>query len=208
MLVVGGTGSLGQVIVARALERGHRVTLLARDPKRVQLRSPDLDVVEGDALLPPSIDSAVAGHDAVVNALGAGLVRRTTLFSDSTRILIDSLHRHGVRRLVAITGVGAGETKGHGGFLYDHVIYPVFNRGVYQDKDRQEALIRASDLDWTLVRPASFREKSTTTPIEVIVQVAGVSLCWISRREVSAFVVDELEHRQFVRQAVFIGHRC
>lgn len=154
------------------------------------------------------MDRGVVGHDAVVNSLGAGLVRRTTLFSDSTKILIESMLEHGVRRLVAITGVGAGETKGHGGFLYDRIIYPLINRGVYEDKNRQEALVRQSPLDWTIVRPASFSRRSSPAPIEVVVQVGEVNLCWITREEVSSFIVDELERNEYVRQAVFIGHRC
>jgi hypothetical protein len=80
-----------------------------------------------------------------------------TLFSN-TRILIDAMVGHGVRRLVAITGVGAGETKGHGGFLYDCILYPLFTKRVYTDEGRQDELIRASPLDWVIVRPAPFWE--------------------------------------------------
>lgn len=208
VLILGGTGALGRTIVSRAIERGHRATVLARDPTKVTLRSELLEVAEGDALSQPSVDRAVAGHDAVVYAVGAGLVRRTTLFSDSTRILIGSMLHHGVSRLVAITGVGAGETRGHGGFLYDRVIYPFINKGVYEDKNRQEALIRESTLDWTIVRPASFSRRSATAPIKAVVDVGNVDLCWITLEEVSTFVVEELERSQYARQAVFIGHPC
>ncbi len=208
ILILGGTGGLGRTIVRQAIARGHRVTVLARDPTKVTWRSDLLDVTEGDALSQPSVDRAVAGHDSVVYAVGAGLVRRTTLFSDSTRILIPSMLQHGVSRLVAITGVGAGETRGHGGFVYDRIIYPFINKGVYEDKDRQEALIRESPLDWTIVRPASFSRRSTTAPIEAVVEVGDVHLCWITLEEVSRFVVEELEGSQYTRQAVFIGHPC
>lgn len=208
IFVLGGTGSVGRLIVGRAVERGHRVTVLARDPTKVAGRHPALRVVQGDALQRSSVEHALAGHDAVISALGAGLVRRTTLFSESTRILLDLMQRHEVHRLITITGVGAGETRGHGGFFYNRVIYPLFNKGVYEDKDRQEALIRQADLEWTIVRPASFLNRRGATPIEAAVEVSGVNLCWISRDEVSVFVIDELEQHRFVRQAVFIGHRC
>ena len=59
----------------------------------------------------------------------------------------------GVRRLVAVTGLGAGDSRGHGGFLYDAVFFPLVLKRVYDDKDVQEQMIRASDLDWTIVRP-------------------------------------------------------
>jgi NAD(P)H-binding len=59
-----------------------------------------------------------------------------------------------------VTGVGAGETKGHGGFVYDRILYPLFTKGIYADKDKQEDLVRQSQTDWTLVRPAPFRSRT------------------------------------------------
>ena len=146
------------------------------------------------------------GQDAVIYALGAGNVRHTTLFSDTTRILLSQMAHHSVRRLIAVTGVGAGETKGHGGFLYDRILFPLFTRGVYADKDRQEALIRQSGTEWTIVRPASFRPRTPAGALRAVTHLDGVTLRKISRGEVAAFVVDELENGRYVHQAVFIGH--
>ena len=92
----------------------------------------------------------------VVFALGVDATGPTSLFSDATKILITAMQAAGVRRLVAITGIGAGETRGHGGLIYDWIIFPLFTRHRYADKDRQEALIEASGLDWVIVRPAPF----------------------------------------------------
>ncbi len=142
LLVLGATGRLGALVVEEAITRGHQVTVLARSPEKLGDRVAAVKVVSGDALDADAVGSAVAGQDVVVYALGAGNVRRTTLFSDSTRILLDQMQHDGVRRLLCVTGVGAGETKGHGGFWYDRVLYPLFTKGVYADKDRQEALIR------------------------------------------------------------------
>jgi putative NADH-flavin reductase len=152
------------------------------------------------------VSRAAAGQEAVIYALGAGTVRRTTLFSASTRILLEAMERHRVRRLICVTGVGAGETRGHGGFLYDRILYPLFTSGIYADKDIQEDLIRRSPLDWTLVRPAPFRARTPKGPLQVATSVHGVTLRAIAMAEVATFVVAELEQRRYVRQAVFIGH--
>jgi hypothetical protein len=116
------------------------------------------------------------------------------------------MHRHRVKRLVAITGVGAGDTRGHGGVLYDRIIFPLFTRNAYQDKDRQEALIRESPIEFTLVRPPSFRGHHGPTPLQVLTAVHGAILTKISRQEVADFVLDQVLDRRFIRQAVFIGH--
>jgi putative NADH-flavin reductase len=203
LLVLGGTGRVGRLVVARALARGYEVTVLARDAAKTRFES-NVRVVEGNAVDPTAVHAAVAGQEAVVYALGAAGIGFTTLFSDSIRILIEEMHRHGVARLVAITGVGAGDTKGHGGFLYDRVLYPLFTRKIYQDKDRQEALIRASNLEWVIVRPAPFRARPDG-PIQVVTDVRGVTLRAITPDDVAGFVVDQIDGNAYLRQTPFIG---
>jgi putative NADH-flavin reductase len=206
VLVLGGTGRVGRLVVGDLARRGHAVTVLARDPHKAPSGSP-ARIVEGDALDAAAVDRAVAGQEAVIYALGPKGPGPTTLFSSSTRILLPAMARHGVRRLVAITGVGAGETKGHGGFLYDRILYPLFTRKIYDDKDRQETLIRDSALEWTIVRPASFREsRKPRGPLQAAVDVRGVTLRSIAPAEVAAFVVDEVESARYLRQTPFVGH--
>jgi len=160
-------------------------------------------VVKGDALDKDAVERTVRGQEA---AIGVRTLGRTTLFSESTRILIEALERNKPKRLVCITGVGAGDTKGHGGFLYDRILLPLITKRVYEDKDAQEALIQQSSLDWIIVRPAMFREGSASRNHEVVTDLRGVTLTRISRAEVGAFVMDQLTDSQYLRKAVFIGH--
>ena len=204
VLILGGTGNIGRRIVSQGLSRSFELTVLARHPRQLP-QSDRLRLVEGDALDPASVRSAVSGQNAIIYALGV-VTRRTTLFSDSTRILIDAMLNQDVRRLVAITGVGAGETRGHGGFIYDRIIFPLFTKGVYEDKDRQEALIRGSALDWTIVRPASFKDRVPPGPLRVVTDVRGITLRGISRDEVATFLLDQVESDRYLHQAPFIGH--
>lgn len=205
LLVLGATGRVGRRVVDQALTRRHQVTVLVRSPGTLGAVATLVKVVPGDALDADAVRSAVAGQDAVLYVLGAGNVRRTTLFSESTRILLHQMEHARVRRLVCVTGVGAGETKGHGGFLYDRILYPLFTKGVYADKDGQEALIRQSQTEWTIVRPAPFR-KRTHGPLRVETNVAGIVLRRISLQEVATFLLDEVEHGRHIGRAVFIGH--
>jgi putative NADH-flavin reductase len=194
------------MVVEGALTRGRTVTALARTPGKLGDLATRVTVVQGDALDPHAVSRAVAGQDAVMYALGVDTIRSTTLFSESTRVLLDAMHTHAVRRLVCVTGVGAGDTKGHGGFVYDRILFPLFTKRMYADKDAQELLIRDSALDWTIVRPAAFRARTPPGPLRAVTNVDGVTLRTIARQEVAAFVLDELEQNRFVRQAVFIGH--
>jgi putative NADH-flavin reductase len=206
VLVLGATGSVGKLIVSYAIARGHDVTALVRRASAAAALAPELRVVAGDALDADAVARACAGQEAVIYALGVRRLGRTTFFSRTTRILLDAMEAQAVRRLVAITGVGAGDTKGHGGFLHDVVFYPLVTRRIYEDKDRQEALIRESAIEWVLVRPAVFRKRTPREPLRVASDVRGVTLRWIARPEVASFVVDQLDSDSYLRDAVFIGH--
>lgn len=208
LLVLGGSGRVGRLVVERALERGHTPTAQTRRSASLAALADRVRIVEAEPLDPTAIARAVEEQDAVVYALGCDRLGPTTFFSESTRIVLETMRRAAVRRLLAITGVGAGETRGHGGFVYDRLIFPLFTRHRYADKDRQEALIRASDRDWTIVRPAPFARSVPEEPLEVHETVAAdLVLRRVSPGEVARFVLDCLEDRRTIGKVFFIGHR-
>lgn len=142
VLIIGATG---QILMRESLAQGHEVTALARDPSALAAEDHRLRVLQGYALEASSVEAAVAGQDAVLSALGTRSAHPTTLFSESAHNVIGAMNKHGVRRLVCITGIGAGDSKGHVGFLYDRIILPFIVKNVYEDKDRQEEAIEEED---------------------------------------------------------------
>jgi putative NADH-flavin reductase len=206
-LVLGASGGVGRRLLVRGVARGHAIRAQTRDGRRLADVPDGVEVVAADPTDAAALRALVAGQQAVVIALGTTPGRRTTLFSDVTAKLIAAMQSEGVRRLMAITGVGAGDTRGHGGFLYDRIIYPLFTRPFYADKNRQEELIRQSTLDWVLVRPAPFKADAGSTPFQVITEVRPETrLRRVTREEVADFVLDQLQHDRYLRKAPFIGH--
>lgn len=204
ILVLGATGRVGGLVVEQARSRGHKVTALVRDPAKVVPGG--VTAVPGNVLDGASLSTALRDQDAVVYAIGVKSIRPTTLFSQSTRLLLRAMEQQQVRRLICITGVGAGETKGHGGFIYDRFIFPLFTKNRYADKEIQENLVRRSNLDWTIVRPAPFSEQKPQAHFEVLTEVGSAVLRRISPAEVALFIITELETGQHVRKTLFIGH--
>ncbi len=130
VLILGATGSVGRHLLSQALARGHEVTALVRDESKLGTTHERLHIIVGDALDPVTVDGAVLGQESVVFSLGRSAHRKpTTLFSDATRVLIRAMENHDVRRLVCITGIGAGDSKGHGGFLYGLHHLPFLHEG-------------------------------------------------------------------------------
>lgn len=138
ILVPGATGATGRLIVRDAVADGHAVVALVR-PGRRAADLPGAEVEEGDARDEGALSRALAGCDGVVSALGSGAspFREVIVLCVATRAVVAAMARGGVRRLVCITGLGAGDSRGHGGLLYDRLVLPLLLRNVYRDKDRQ-----------------------------------------------------------------------
>ena len=201
VLVLGATGGTGRAIVAEARHAGHEVRALVRS--RAKAEDLDAELIAGDARDPAAIGSAVEGCDAVISALGTPVspFKKVTLLSKATAALLDAMRREDVRRLVCITGMGAGNSRRHGGFLFDRVFLPLLLRHVYTDKDRQEAIVSTSGLDWVLVRPSVLNDKPASGRVEALTDLSGFAGGGIARADVARFVVVQLTTDRWLRQA-------
>jgi len=205
LLVLGATGGTGRLIVRQALARGHDVTALVRSPEKGR-ELEGATLIAGDARDEAALRNALKGRDAVVSALGtpASPFREVTLLSTATRALVSAMTAEQVARLVCITGMGAGDSAGHGGFVFDHLVFPLLLRKVYADKNRQEAIVRASGLDWVLVRPSVLNDKPSRDTIRTLTELTGFHGGSISRQDVATFVLDQLRADAWLRRAPLI----
>jgi putative NADH-flavin reductase len=159
--------------------------------------------VEGDIQRADSIHAAIAGHDAVLSALGARSVGPTTLLSDAAREMVGAMQRHGVRRLIWQSSLGVGETRGRLGPVYNLLLIPLLLRHVFADKERQEAIIRATSLDWTIVQPPALTNGTLTESYRVRARDCRCRLLpMISRADVAHFMLEILENSRHIRQVV------
>jgi putative NADH-flavin reductase len=203
LLIIGASRGTGLETVKVALRDGHKVRALARSAASIPIENPDLEKISGNALDSDTIRNVLEGVDVVVQTLGVDISLRalfepTTLFLRSTRILVDAMKAAGVNRLIAVTGLGAGDSRGHGGILYDAVVFPLLFKRVYDDKDVQEWIIRSSGLDWTIVRPGLL----TSGPAAGRYRVLNVPQDWqfglISRADVADFLVRQIDDRALI----------
>lgn len=154
--VFGATGGTGRHLVRQALDAGHQVTAVVRNPAGLNGQShPRLDVLTADVMDPAAIKSAVDGQDAVVSALGPRSRGETTVCSSGARAIITAMRAAGARRLVVVTASGHVVDDGDGPFTRV-VVKPLLRRYLresFADLARTEQAVRASGLDWTIMRP-------------------------------------------------------
>jgi putative NADH-flavin reductase len=167
VLVIGAAGKSGEALVNEALAAGHKVTAFVRGA--AQYKKANVRVVAGDVLDAAAVDVAVAGQDAVIDALGGKTPWKvTTMETSAAHNIVDAMRRNGVRRLLKISVVGAGESVKNAGFFNEHLLMRTFLRGLLVDKAGMEAEIEGSNLDWTLVRPPMLTDGEKTGVTRVL----------------------------------------
>jgi len=193
ILVIGATGPTGREIVKQALERGHQVTAVARRPETAGFPA-DVRVIKADVMDAASLATAAEHQHAVISSLGSKIDRNpTTLFSQGTRNIVAAMQFSGIRRFLCITGIGAGDSKGHGGFLYDRIIQPLLLDEIYKDKTRQEEIVRQSGLDWTIFRPGALNNGPLKGVCREFIDLTGVTIGGISRADTAHCLLAHLE---------------
>jgi putative NADH-flavin reductase len=209
LLVAGASGRTGRLLVARALERGHDVTALVRDPSAFPAVGERLTVVTGDVLAPETLPSAVAGQDAVVSVLAPRPRTDGRVYVEGTRNLADAAARAGVRRFVAVSAEGADTGNGARGLPLAYRLVmriPVVAR-LYPDVARMEEDLRArTDLDWTIVRPPILTNGPGTGVYRVVGAPVVPGGLRLSRADLAGFLLGLAESGDHVRESVAVAY--
>ena len=201
--VLGATGRTGLLLLAELLDRGHEVRALVRDPSRLGTLGDRVHVVTGVSTEPGAVGRLLDGASAVVSALGP-TSRQTTLHTDTARLLVGSMPRHGMTRFVGVSGAGIdvpGDRKGG----RDRAISWLVRRmggAVATDKQEEYAVYASSELDRTLVRPPRLVDGPATGRVHHDAHTPGRSPS-LRRADLAAVVVDVLDEGLYQRQAPF-----
>jgi uncharacterized protein YbjT (DUF2867 family) len=207
LLVFGSTGGTGRELVKQALAQGHQVTAYARNPAKLDdMAHPGLQVARGDALDPAAVEKAIPGHDAVLCAIGTG-AGRSNLREEGTRNIVRAMEKAGVPRLICQSSMGVGDSSVNLGFLTKYVIDPVFLRHAFADHERQEAVVKASALDWTIVRPPHLKDGPHTGTYRHGFPTTDTGIQGkISRADVADFMLKQLADNTCLHQTPGVSY--
>ncbi|MBJ3762563.1 NAD(P)H-binding protein [Maribius pontilimi] len=208
IVIMGATSGIGAAAMKEAVTRGLSVRAFARSADKLDAT----DLVEpfaGDARDPDDVAAVLSGARAVIYALGinerlAMLWEKETLFSDSTRVLLEAMKTSGTRRLVAVTGFGAGRSRSAMSKLESLGHKAILGRP-YADKDRQEELIVQSDLDWTIVRPVILTNGAKSGRMKVLRDPSDWRNGLVSRADVASYLIDAVEDDLDIRADVVLS---
>ncbi len=206
LAVFGATGRTGKPLVAAALERGHEVRVLARDPAKLDVSQENLLIIHGDALNAADVAETVAGCDAVLSVLGQTKGSPKDLQTTATRHIVAAMKTHGVTRVISLTGAGVRDPNDAPKFI-DRVfglLLATVARSVIRDADAHAEVLRQSGLEWTLVRGPRLTEGPRTGSYKVG-YVGKDSGTQASRADVADFMLSQLDDDTWVRKAPMVS---
>ena len=211
VVIFGATGFSGKAILTEAIKQNHEVTVLVRDASKIQIRHKNLNIIEGNVLNPEIVASVLHQQEGVIQCVGVGGKgdgKPNTFVSDATKIIIDEMQRQNIRRLIAMSNVGAGNSIAFLPGFFTKIILPYFMKWlkvIIDDKNRMELLIMNSNMDWTIVRCPNITEKPAKNSCNVSIDGKGLKLS-ITLPDMAAFMVGQLEHATFIKQAPSISN--
>jgi putative NADH-flavin reductase len=211
VIIFGATGFSGQAILANSIKQGHEVTILVRDASKIPIKHQNLTIVEGNVLNPQTVASVLHHQEAVIQFLGVGGKgdgKPTTFISDATKIIVDEMQNQKIKRLIAMSNVGAGNSIAFQPWFFTKIILPYFMKWlkvIIEDKNRMEPIIMNSNLDWTIVRCPNIVDKPAKGRCNATLDGKGLKLS-ITLSDLSKFMVDQLKQTSFIKQAPSVSN--
>ncbi|MDD9153394.1 NAD(P)-dependent oxidoreductase [Plantibacter flavus] len=213
LLVIGGSGRTGRLIISEALRSGHSVTALVRDPAAV-VPGDRLTVVQGSPLRSEDVEEAMRGVQAVIIALSnigssdwpwARQVSPPDLISNAVRVATDAMRSRGLRRIVLLSALGAGESVRSVPAGLRWATHFLRLGTVYADHEQADAFLRRSELDWTIVHPTVLSASDARRPVVSSPPGSWPSSLRIPRCDVAAFLVDAVDDEDLIGSAPVIS---
>ena len=208
LLVIGATRHTGHYVMRQALASGYAVTALARDPAHIDARHERLTVLQGDVMDAATLAPALAGQDAVISTIGATSRAPTSLYSEGMRHIIQASQDAGVQRLVAVSAAPLSRDAGDtwpSRYLMKPLLLAML-RPVYADMATMEEEIRASGLDWTIVRPPRLTDKPATGRYRTALNLSVRRGYLIGRADLAGAILRLLDDPQAIHAAVGVGY--
>ena len=182
-----------------------------RDASKVQIKHNNLTIVEGNVLDSQTVASVVQHQEAVIQCLGVGGKgdgKPTTFISDATTVIVNEMQKQQIKRLIAMSNVGAGNSVAFQPWFFTKIILPYFMKWlkvIIEDKNRMEPIIMNSNLDWTIVRCPNIVDKPTKGKYNATLDGKGLKLS-ITLQDLSKFMVGQLKEMTFNKQAPCISN--
>ncbi len=210
LVIFGANGPTGRLLTKQAVNQGDTVTAVTRHAQAFPLRQERLQVMSGDVFNLEAVEQAVRGQDAVVSILGVPYSNKPiTIYSQGTSHIIQAMTRYRVCRLICVSSSAldpyARYRNTGGGLLFEKIMKPiilnVLGRTAYEDLERMEALVRNSEVDWTIVRSSGLFDTLEVTDYQVGEGYLGR---YTSRADLADCLLQQVMQQRYLHKTVAV----
>ena len=202
LAIFGATGGTGLELVKQALERGYAVTAFVRNPAPLADNGDGLTIITGDIYDKAAVARCIQGQEAVICALGARDLQKTIIRTTGTVNIISGMRQAGINRLLVVSAMGIGASW-HTLSLFSKLFFVTLLRNARTDHEAQETAVKASGLDWTIVRPSGL-VNTPGTGIYSVGENIRAKASQIPRADVADLILNELTEGALIHKAVMI----
>jgi putative NADH-flavin reductase len=208
VLVIGANGGIGKQVVEIALQQGHTVTAVVRNPANITITHPNLLVVKGDIMNTLPWEKHLQHQDVVISAIGKTSTKKTVLYSLGNKNLIEAMKRTGATRVFFISASGLEVNPTHNFFLRfaTKYILQAILKNSYADLWRMEKIIKESDLNWTIMRPPRLLNTPLTRTYRYSINRFLKGATRIARADVAHFMLTNINNEAIYKATVEVAY--
>jgi putative NADH-flavin reductase len=209
ILIIGANGGIGRQAVELALQAGHNVTAILRDPAKLVMTHANLQIVKGNVMAPETFEEYLENKDTVISALGTNTVSKPTiLYSEGNKNLIKAMKKKGVRRafFISASALEISPVLPLYVRIAEKYIVQKILRHMYDDLRIMEKLIKESDTDWTIMRPPRLTNKPPTGEYRFAINSFLKNCLNISRADLAHFMINNINNEATYQATIEIGY--
>lgn len=208
--VLGATGQTGQFLVNQALQQGHIVTAIVRNPAKLTVHHDNLKVVTADIFTSESLTSHFKGHDVIMSCLGfpATFISKVTGYTTSMGAIVKAMREARVNRIITMTSwYTEPNSGGQSPFLIRFLLLPMIRSVLTNMYEMEKFLQKTDDINWTVVRPPGLKNQPASAQEFLTHEgyfVPNISGKPVGRGDVARFMLSLLNSNAWVKQGVAI----
>ncbi|SDH42937.1 NAD(P)-dependent oxidoreductase [Mucilaginibacter gossypii] len=212
LVIVGANGGIGRQCVEQALQAGHLVTAILRNPAKLAIEHPNLKKVSGDVMQPGAFENNFENQDAVISAIGVaggvGSDKPTALYSQGNANILKAMEQKGIKRmfLISASAIEISPVLPFYIRLVEKYVVQKLLKHMYTDLLKMEVVIKSSNISWTIIRPPQLTNQAVTGTYRIAINAFLKNCLKISRADVAHFIINNIANRDIYQATVEIGY--
>ena len=208
IIVFGASGGTGLEVVEQALEAGHQVTAILRNPDLFPIRHEQLKIIKGDVLQPHTYEHTFYGKDIVISCLGTRDRKPTTVYSEGMKNIMEAMKKVDLNRIICLSA-GAVEISPKASFIMKFLVKNILQKLFkysYADMLLMEKRLRESELNWTVIRPPRLLNGDKKGNYRTSLNEFIPNMSSLTRSDLADYIVRHLEDEKTYKAKVEISY--